>query len=211
MCTLRYLSGKVHDRADCPGGITLRHHFYAATRMELELPVIKGLVAEFTARKRVLFLGERTMVVLLCLDQSLLQSPRLTPTVSEVLGRRCRHNALPASHRMTETDSITGETTFWIYQNAISQTGSSFVNKPLLRSQPTTPSSMQMDPFSGPTSTLLLQTLHTVQFSANSNMIVPQTARESEHSIQLGTDRCFVDPVSRSSFLNASVPLMKLL
>lgn len=51
--TLRYFCVAIQDLADGPDGLTLRHGFCAATRMEMALRVIEDLDTEFAARERV--------------------------------------------------------------------------------------------------------------------------------------------------------------
>lgn len=69
---------------------------------------------------------------------------------------------LSACHRIAEIDSFTKERTVWIYENAQSQPGTSFLINFLLRSQLAPQTPMEMDPAAAPTLTSNYQTQPTV-------------------------------------------------
>lgn len=76
--------------------------------MEMALPATKDLGAELAVRERILSLEELIMATLLSLGRSLMRSSQFTSIVDAILARQCRYHALPASHRVTETDGFTG-------------------------------------------------------------------------------------------------------
>lgn len=86
---LRYISGPFQDRTDSSSGLTLLHYFCIAAQIKMPLRVSKRLVAELAARKLLSFFNEPTIASFFFLDQSLMQSSRLTSIVGEDLERRC--------------------------------------------------------------------------------------------------------------------------
>lgn len=104
MHTFRYFSGAVQDRADEPGGITLRRRFCAAAQMDTALRVTEGLAAEFAAGKRVPLLDEPTMAALYSLNRTLSSTSRLANVIREVLSLQCAQCFFLASHHVTEND-----------------------------------------------------------------------------------------------------------
>lgn len=60
-------------------------------------------------------------------------------------------------------------------------------------------------------STPFHQTQPTVKFVANTDMIIPRTAREPEPTLQRKTNRRFMNSISLCSFLNTCALLRKLL
>lgn len=77
MGTLSYFFGVVQNCFDGLGGLTRRHRFCTAVRMEMALFVTKGLVAEIPAREQVPLLDISNMAALLSLDLSFTQSSHL--------------------------------------------------------------------------------------------------------------------------------------
>lgn len=80
---------------------------------------------------------------------------------------------------MTENDPLTKQPAICIHQNALSQFSSCDAIIPQLRSQPASPSQVQMDSAAAPISKPFHQAQPAEQFATNVNMTIPPTAKES--------------------------------
>lgn len=150
------------------------------------------------------------VAALLSLDQSLIQSSLLTPTVGEVLDGQVRCPAFFDSHCMTGSDPILKEPINCIYQNEPSQLDLSTHIIPRLRSQSTLPSLIQISPALLPTSLPLNQTQRAMQVTANIYMKILATARELKFPPQRETSSLFLDEVPFYSFFNTLIPFREL-
>lgn len=88
MPTLRYFFEAVQDRAEGTNGLTRGHRFRTVARMEIALYVTEGLNIELAVREQVPLLDMPIIKALLCLDQTLIQSLRLTPIVGKIIVRQ---------------------------------------------------------------------------------------------------------------------------
>lgn len=106
------------DRSDGPGDHTPHHCFCTSARMETARCVIEGLVAEVASRERLLpLLKEPNIVFLISLDRSLTQLSLLSSSFIEALERQCWYHIARSSHRLTESDPMTGDLAVSVHQN----------------------------------------------------------------------------------------------
>lgn len=115
VCLLRYSAQTAQGRADSPGCFTQRLCFCTRAQKEVGLRVTQGLDAGLAPRELVPLLDESSMAAPLSLDSSLMQSSRLTLTISIVLELQRCYYAPFAGPCVIETNRSMRWHTIWIF------------------------------------------------------------------------------------------------
>lgn len=114
------------------------------------------------------------------------------------------------SHRNSEVDPFTGETTVWIHPSASTPPGPSMPVRPRLRSQlpPSSPMKKETPADRSPNSPSMSQP--PLQADQNEAMKPSPTVRETMRPLQKEANCSFIKPVSLMSFHQMCIPVCNL-